>query len=54
LAQLSSAELERKEEIIALKNNSAIAEVAVSTAYRDALNRFKRNVEMNRFRLGES
>jgi hypothetical protein len=36
-------ELKRKEDLISLKHNSAVAEVALSSAFRDALNRLKRN-----------
>jgi len=36
-----------------LKHNSAVAEVAISTAFRDALARVRRNVELNRFKFGE-
>lgn len=51
LARLTD-ELKRKEDLIALKHNSAVAEVAISTAFRDALNRLKRNVELNRYKIG--
>lgn len=37
-------EMKRKEELIALKHNSALAEVAASSAYREALNKVKKNI----------
>jgi hypothetical protein len=49
-----SEDLKRKEDLIALKHESAVAEVAISTAFRDALNRLKKNVELNRYKLGEA
>jgi hypothetical protein len=53
LAQMGE-EIRRKEELIALKHNSAVAELAVSTVYRDAFARLKRNVELNRYKVAES
>lgn len=47
-------ELKRKEDLITLKHNSAVAEVANCTAFRDAINRLKRNVDLNRFKLAET
>jgi hypothetical protein len=37
-------DLKRKEDLISLKHNSAVAEVAASTAFRDAINKIKRNI----------
>lgn len=49
-----SEDLKRKEELIALKHNSAVAEVAISTAFRDAVNRLKRNAELNRYKIADA
>jgi len=46
--------LKIKEGLIALKHNSAVAELAVSTAFRDALNRIKRNIESQKYKLGDA
>ena len=37
-------DLKSKEGLIVLKHNAALAELAVSTAFRDAFNRIKRNI----------
>lgn len=46
--------MKRKEDLISLKHNSAVAEVAASTAFRDAINKIKRNLEVNRYKMGET
>ena len=47
-------ELKRKEDIISLEHQTALAEVANSTALRDTLNAIKKNIEANRFKIGEA
>ena len=51
---LLTEDLKRKEDIISLKHQTALAEVANSTALRDALNTIKRNMENNRFKIGDA
>jgi len=46
------SELKRKEEIILAKNEVIMAEVAASNAFRESLNKVKRNIDSNKSRLG--
>lgn len=47
-------ELKSKEELIVLKHNAALAELAVSAAFRDAFSRIRRNIEAQRYKLGDA
>ena len=47
------ADLKRKEDIINAKNDIILAEVASSNAFRESLNKIKRNVDTNRSRIGD-
>lgn len=42
-----------KEQIIGAKNDIILAEVASSNAMREVINRLKRNLEMNKSRIGD-
>lgn len=45
--------MRRKEELAQLKHQSAVAEVANCSAFRDAFARLKRNVDINKFKIGD-
>ena len=49
-----SEELKRKDDLIDLKHNSAIAEVTNCSQLKEALNKIKKNIEVNRYKLGET
>ena len=49
-----SEELKRKDDLIALKHNSAIAEVTNCSQLKEVLNKIKKNIEVNRYKLGEA
>lgn len=40
--------------MVSIKHNAAVAELAASTAFREALNRIKRNIETQRYKLGDA
>jgi chromosome segregation ATPase len=47
-------EVKSKEELINLKHESAVAEVANCIALNEALSRIRKNIEVNRYKLGEA
>jgi hypothetical protein len=47
------ADLKRREEIILAKNDVILAEVASSNTMRESLNRLKRNIDLNRAKIGD-